>query len=190
MKANRFFFSRSDQRYKRLGDILSFFKSLTYKRDPPEQLGLPVAQDHQGEFASYESASGIPGPTATSSTFGYLGCYIQTGGKGSSTGLALSTWKANYGTQVDSQCSQACFASGYIFFGTIILGTTSTADCWCGNNVLYVTSAAGILGAQSVTGEAGEENCVPCIGAAVGTGTVGECGNSTVMTVAIFARTF
>lgn len=107
---------------------------------------------------------------------------------------------------MDSSCSAACYQSGYIFFGTVMTSKTS-ADCWCGNNIAYVTrfvthyelektlltrlhSTAGFLGSASVTGEAGEENCFPCIGAALGQGTVGECGNSTIMTIAIFARTF
>lgn len=78
---------------------------------------------------------------------------------------------------------------GYIFFGTVNNGSTA-ADCWCGNILAYVTvyvmvlthfdcaqadsvhSSAGLLGANSVTGEAGENNCYPCNGGALAGGVV------------------
>ncbi|KAK5767514.1 hypothetical protein LTS12_002355 [Elasticomyces elasticus] len=134
-------------------------------------------------------AQGIPGASATSFNYGYLGCYVQTGSKTSSTGLALPSFQATYSTLVDSSCSQVCASKSFIFFGTVNTGT-ATADCWCGNNLAYVTSNAGILGAGVVSGEVGENNCYPCIGGAALGSVVGECGNSTLMTMAVFARNF
>ncbi|KAK5674602.1 hypothetical protein LTS10_012603 [Elasticomyces elasticus] len=134
-------------------------------------------------------ATGVPGASATSFMYGYLGCYVQVGGKTSSTGLALPSFQATYSTLVDSSCSQVCASKNFIFFGTVNTAAT-TADCWCGNNIAYVTSNAGLLGAGVVSGEVGENNCYPCIGAAAPGGVVGNCGNSTLMTMAIFARNF
>ncbi|KAK3073776.1 hypothetical protein LTR53_004356 [Teratosphaeriaceae sp. CCFEE 6253] len=119
--------------------------------------------------------------------FGYLGCYVHTGSKTSTTGIALSSFQATYATLVDSTCSRTCLTANYIFFGTVNTGA-ATADCWCGSTLNYVTTVAGLLGSASVTGEAGENNCYPCIGSATAGGVVGECGNSTVMTMAVFAR--
>ncbi|KAK0269999.1 hypothetical protein LTR35_014465 [Friedmanniomyces endolithicus] len=133
-------------------------------------------------------ATGVPGPTGSTYVYSYLGCYVQTGSKTSTTGLALTTYQATYSTLVDSTCSRTCFFAGYIFFGTVNTAATA-ADCWCSNALAYVTSNAGILGNGVVSGDAGENNCYPCIGTAAVGGSVGECGNSTVMTIAVFART-
>ncbi|KAK1073542.1 hypothetical protein LTR74_001683 [Friedmanniomyces endolithicus] len=133
-------------------------------------------------------ATGVPGPTGSTYVYSYLGCYVQTGSKTSTTGLALTSYQATYSTLVDSTCSRTCFLAGYIFFGTVNTAATA-ADCWCSNALAYVTSNAGILGNGVVSGDAGENNCYPCIGTAAVGGSIGECGNSTVMTIAVFART-
>ncbi|KAK0961381.1 hypothetical protein LTS01_020388 [Friedmanniomyces endolithicus] len=133
-------------------------------------------------------ATGVPGPTGSTYVYSYLGCYVQTGSKTSTTGLALTSYQATYSTLVDSTCSRTCFLAGYVFFGTVNTAAT-TADCWCSNALAYVTSNAGILGNGVVSGDAGENNCYPCIGTAAVGGSIGECGNSTVMTIAVFART-
>lgn len=52
------------------------------------------------------------------------------------------------------------------------------------------SSTAGVLGIGQVTGNAGENNCYPCQGGALLGGVSGECGNFTLMTMAVFARTF
>jgi len=43
--------------------------------------------------------------------------------------------------------------------GTVNMGTSGAA-CWCGNQISYVTVMAGLLGANSVSGEAGERTCI------------------------------
>ena len=90
--------------------------------------------------------------------------------------------------------------------GTVNIGTSGAA-CWCGNQISYVTVMAGLLGANSVNGEAGErtwigslllerlltsrpENCYPCNGLALTGASIGVCGNMSVDTIAIYARTF
>ena len=50
-------------------------------------------------------------------------------------------------------------------------------------------SSSGLLGIGSVTGEAGENNCYACNGGALVNTILGECGNSTVQTIAIYALT-
>lgn len=70
--------------------------------------------------------------------FGYLGCYVQTGSRTSTSGLALSSFRATYTTFVNSQCATNCYNAGFIFFGTVNIGSTG-ADCWCGNGIAYVT---------------------------------------------------
>ena len=49
---------------------------------------------------------------------------------------------------------------------------------------------SGVLGIGSVTGEAGENNCYPCNGGAVAGSVSGDCGNSTISTIAIYSRGF
>lgn len=51
-------------------------------------------------------------------------------------------------------------------------------------------SMAGLLGASSVTGEVGENNCYPCNGGALPQGVTGACGNGSISTIAIFARSY
>ena len=51
-------------------------------------------------------------------------------------------------------------------------------------------SLGGALGSGSVTGDAGENNCYPCNGAVVSGSVAGECGNFSISTIAIFARSF
>ncbi|TKA83945.1 hypothetical protein B0A55_00247 [Friedmanniomyces simplex] len=48
--------------------------------------------------------SGAPGPSATAYVYGYLGCYVQTGTKTSTTGLALTSYQATYTSLIDSTC--------------------------------------------------------------------------------------
>jgi len=43
--------------------------------------------------------------------------------------------------------------------GTVNIGTSGAA-CWCGNQISYVTVMAGLLGANSVNGEAGERTWI------------------------------
>lgn len=131
------------------------------------------------------------GPAGASASpgilYGYLGCYVQTGSPSTTAGRALPTYIATYSNTVNSLCSAQCLAGGYIFFGTVNEGTTG-ADCYCGNAITYVSVTSGLLG--SVTGEAGENNCYPCNGASLVGGVPGECGNYTVNTISVFARSF
>ena len=131
---------------------------------------------------------GPPGPSASPIPYAYLGCYVQSGSPTSPTGVALPSFQATYTSTVNRQCSTTCNSLSFIFFGTVNRGTSG--DCWCGNMISYVTSSSGLLGVGSVTGEAGENNCYPCNGGAAPSGVVGECGNYTVQTIAIFARDF
>ncbi|GAB7337164.1 hypothetical protein MBLNU457_g2554t2 [Dothideomycetes sp. NU457] len=134
-------------------------------------------------------ATGPAGPAATGINYAYIGCYAQTGGTTSTTGLALSSYQATYANYVDSSCSAVCKAGNFIYMGTVNQGTTG-GTCWCGNQIAYVTVMAGVLGLNSVTGEAGEQNCYPCNGGSLTGSVPGPCGNFSVDTIAIFARTF
>jgi hypothetical protein len=69
------------------------------------------------------------------------------------TGRALSFYQGTFTGQVDSRCSTTCLGLSYLYFGTVNQGTTS-ADCWCGNSITYVTINSGLL--SGTTGEAGE----------------------------------
>lgn len=79
------------------------------------------------------------GPTASPlSLFDYLGCYVQSGTRTSSSGIALPSWQATYTSQANSQCISACSANLFTYAGTVNVGY-STVDCWCGNAIAYVT---------------------------------------------------
>ncbi|KAI4721021.1 hypothetical protein E4T48_02637 [Aureobasidium sp. EXF-10727] len=128
-----------------------------------------------------------PGPLATGILYGYLGCYVQTGSSTVTTGRALPAFQATYTSQANSRCSSVCLSLNYVYFGTVNQGTASV-DCWCGNSITYVTVQSGLL--SGTTGEAGENNCYLCNGGSVAGGVPGACGNSSVSTIAIFARSF
>jgi hypothetical protein len=141
--------------------------------------------------------------------YGYLGCYVQTGSSTVNTGRALTSYQGTFTGQVDSRCSNTCLTLNYVYFGTVNQGTTS-ADCWCGNSINYVTINSGLL--SGTTGEAGEvcllilcdliestftdegvykqNNCYLCNGGSLPGGVPGACGNGSTSTIAIFARSF
>lgn len=84
--------------------------------------------------------SGPPGASATAAvTYAYVGCYVHSGIKTSTTGLALSNYVASYPTTANDQCRKTCSAASWNYFGTVNVGTT-TVDCYCGNQIQYVTS--------------------------------------------------
>ncbi|THV92003.1 hypothetical protein D6D26_08705 [Aureobasidium pullulans] len=128
-----------------------------------------------------------PGPVATGILYAYLGCYVQTGSSTVTTGRALTSYQGTFTGQVNSRCSSTCLTLNFVYFGTVNQGTSS-ADCWCGNAISYVTVNSGLL--SGTTGEAGENNCFLCIGGSVSGGVPGACGNSSSSTIAIFARSF
>ncbi|KAL1583775.1 hypothetical protein WHR41_07128 [Cladosporium halotolerans] len=134
--------------------------------------------------------SGPPGASASpQNIYGYLGCYVHTGSPSVTSGRALPAYQTSYPTLANSKCSAACLGQGTIYFGTLNVGST-TVECWCGNQIAYVTVVSGILGGSSVTGNAGDNNCYPCIGGALSGGVSGACGNSSASTMAIYARGF
>ncbi|THW63546.1 hypothetical protein D6D20_03536 [Aureobasidium pullulans] len=128
-----------------------------------------------------------PGPVATGILYAYLGCYVQTGSSTVTTGRALTSYQGTFTGQVNSRCSSTCLTLNFVYFGTVNQGTSS-ADCWCGNAISYVTVNSGLL--SGTTGEAGENNCFLCNGGSVSGGVPGACGNSSSSTIAIFARSF
>lgn len=69
--------------------------------------------------------------------------------------------------------------------GTVNDGTA--VDCYCGNQLTYIMITTGLLSGSN--GEAGEENCYPCMDGALAGGVAGECGNLTATTIAVYART-
>ncbi|KAM0724144.1 hypothetical protein Q7P37_000025 [Cladosporium fusiforme] len=136
-------------------------------------------------------ATGAPGPSGTpGNIFSYMGCYVQSATSSSGSGKALSNYQASYTTVANRACSTACLAQNTIYFGTVNVGGSTGVDCWCGNAISYVTTNSGLLGSTSVTGPAGDNNCYTCIGGAPAGGVAGPCGNATVMTIAIFARSY
>ncbi|KAI5359511.1 hypothetical protein Slin15195_G071380 [Septoria linicola] len=134
--------------------------------------------------------SGPPGPTPSAYVqFGYLGCFVQTGGSGSTTGLALPTYGGSYSNAAAAACRDQAIAAQVIYYGLVNTGTT-TVDCFYGNYITYITSQTGGLGMNGATGDAGDNNCYPCNGGPVPGSITGACGNSTVGTSAIYARGF
>ncbi|CAD0043906.1 unnamed protein product, partial [Aureobasidium pullulans] len=95
-----------------------------------------------------------PGPVATGILYAYLGCYVQTGSSTVTTGRALTSYQGTFTGQVNSRCSSTCLTLNFVYFGTVNQGTSS-ADCWCGNAISYVTVNSGLL--SGTTGEAGED---------------------------------
>lgn len=88
---------------------------------------------------SLEGPSGPAGPSASPNIlYDYLGCYAQTGSKTSTSGLALPSYQATYSTYVNSACTRVCQTGGFMYAGTVNQGTTG-AECWCGNQITYVT---------------------------------------------------
>ncbi|KAF2170264.1 hypothetical protein M409DRAFT_19867 [Zasmidium cellare ATCC 36951] len=125
-------------------------------------------------------------------TYAYVGCYVHTGTRTSTTGLALNNYTTTFAATGNDQCRQRCAAGNWNYFGTVNVGT-ATVDCWCGNGINYVTSQGGLLGSGQVTGEAGENNCPSCIGGATPGSVPGACGTATATagtSMAIYARGF
>ncbi|KXS96656.1 hypothetical protein AC578_6919, partial [Pseudocercospora eumusae] len=86
--------------------------------------------------------SGPPGPSASPSIqYGYLGCYVQTGTRSGTGGLALQNWQATYATNANYQCATRCLTNNFIYYGVVNTtpGPPVEVDCWCGNSITYVT---------------------------------------------------
>ena len=105
------------------------------------------------------------------------GCFYQTGTTTTSTGKVLSNYINTYSGNANAQCSTFCLGGGYTFFGTVNNGTT-TADCYCGNTLNYVSASV------VDTGQAPDNDCALC------NYGYGECGVYASTTVAIFVRSF
>ncbi|THW21104.1 hypothetical protein D6D24_01914 [Aureobasidium pullulans] len=131
---------------------LKAFKETMGKTGPSAQLGSPGLQGSVGPTGS-TGPSGPPGPVATGILYAYLGCYVQTGSSTVTTGRALTSYQGTFTGQVNSRCSSTCLTLNFVYFGTVNQGTSS-ADCWCGNAISYVTVNSGLL--SGTTGEAGE----------------------------------
>ncbi|KAJ9613087.1 hypothetical protein H2200_003028 [Cladophialophora chaetospira] len=132
-------------------------------------------------------ATGPQGPKGDATIqFAYLGCWSQgcdsVGCKSvyvSQYGLDSQSNLGGYNTtltgsstsNIDAQCAAICITkSGANFFGTMSTSGTTTAECYCGNQ---------LTGAQSL-----QTNCVTCYGQ-----SVGLCGTYRTG-VAIYARAF
>lgn len=108
--------------------------------DPPARQGesIYIANEHQRIDSDIVSRlagpSGLPG---VGISYALHGCYVHTGNRASTTGLALSSFQATYTTTVADLCKARCALGSFIFMGVVNVG--ATADCWCGNAISIVT---------------------------------------------------
>ncbi|THX47804.1 hypothetical protein D6D11_06294 [Aureobasidium pullulans] len=127
-------------------------KEASAQQDQLAHPGTPPPSPYSPNPTNTTSPS-PPGPVATGILYAYLGCYVQTGSSTVTTGRALTSYQGTFTGQVNSRCSSTCLTLNFVYFGTVNQGTSS-ADCWCGNAISYVTVNSGLL--SGTTGEAGE----------------------------------
>ncbi|KAI9821034.1 MAG: hypothetical protein M1827_003767 [Pycnora praestabilis] len=141
--------------------------------------GATGAQGPQG----LQGAVGLTGATGAAGSagpadFSFSGCYISTGTPTLNIGRALAVFNSTYTTASDQTCSNDCVGAGYGFFGTVNSLTAGSTDCYCGNGVAIVNSAAG-----TASGLVSILSCAACANGS------GECGNN-LLTMAVYARNF